>query len=139
MRRTRLGSGIVLLLLALAASPCAAQFNTASLGGAVVDATGASVPQSKVTVLNKDTGFTRTDTTAADGAFAFPALPVGTYRLTVEKAGFSTYVQEGITLTVNQTASQRVMLQVGATTQEITVTENAAMVNTQTATINQLV
>ncbi len=139
MRGPRFGCGIVVLLLALAASPCVAQFTTANLGGTVVDETGASVPQSKVTVLNKDTGFTKTDMSTADGAFAFPALPIGAYRLTVEKAGFSTYVQEGITLTVNQTASQRVVLQVGTTTQEITVTENAAMVNTQSATISQLV
>jgi len=129
----------VWLACLLLTAPLAAQFTTASLGGTVVDATGASVPQSKVTVLNKDTGFTKTDLSGADGTFAFPGLPIGAYRLTVERAGFSTYVQEGITLTVNQTASQRVMLQVGATTQEITVTENAAMVNTQTATINQLV
>ncbi len=134
-------NSVAALLLAslLSTAPLAAQFTTASLGGIVVDATGASIPQSKVTVLNKDTGFTKTDLSGADGTFAFPGMPIGAYRLTVEKAGFSTYVQEGLTLTVNQTASQRVMLQVGATTQEITVTENAAMVNTQTATINQLV
>jgi hypothetical protein len=44
-------------LLALAASPCFAQFTTANLRGVVVDATGASVPQARVTVINKDTGF----------------------------------------------------------------------------------
>ena len=139
MKKTHVGCGILFLLTILAASPCVAQFTTANLRGDVVDATGAFVPQSKVTVLNKDTGFTRTDVTGADGAFAFPALPIGTYRLTVEKAGFSTYVQEGITLAVNQAANQRVMLQVGASTQEITVTANAGMVNTQSATISQLV
>ena len=90
-------------------------------------------------VLNKENGFSRTDLTGGDGAFTFPALPVGTYRLTAEKPGFSTYVQEGITLTVNQTATQRITLQVGTATQEVTVVENAAMVNTQTATIGQLV
>jgi len=139
MKNTLSTAGSVLLLLAFTVSPCIAQFTTANLGGTVVDATGASVPQSKVSVRNKDTGFNKTETTGADGGFAFPALPIGTYRLTVEKMGFSTHVQEGITLAVNQTVSQRVMLQVGATTQEITVIENTAMVNTQTATINQLV
>ncbi len=139
MRKTFFAFGIAFLLLALLISPCLAQFTTASLGGVVVDTTGASVPQSKVTVLNKDTGFSRTYITADDGAFAFPALPIGTYRLTVEQSGFSTYVQEGITLAVNQVANQRVILQVGATTQEISVTADAAMVNTQSATIGQLV
>src|SRR5712692_6189434 len=123
----------------LCSVPGAAQFTTASLEGAVVDSSGGVVPGARVTVLNKNTGFTKTETTGGDGTFLFPALPVGAYRLTVEKTGFSTYVQEGITLTVNQAASQTVTLQVGSTTQEITVTENAAMVNTQTATVNQLV
>ena len=53
----------------------------------------------------------------------------------MEKPGFSIYVQEGITLTVNQGASVPVKLQVGSTTNEVT----AAIVNTQTATLNQLV
>jgi len=139
MRTSRLSCGSTILVLVLAASPCLAQFTTANLGGVVVDATGASIPQAKVTVLNQHTGYTRTDMTAADGAFSFPALPVGTYRLTVEQTGFSTYVQEGITLTVNQVANQKVTLQAGSTTQEITVSADAAMVNSQSATISQLV
>src|SRR5713101_8470590 len=96
------------LVVLVSTASMVAQFTTANLGGRVVDATGASAPQATVIVLNKDTGFTRTDMTAADGTFAFPALPVGAYRLTVEKAGFSTYVQEGITLAVNQIARQQV-------------------------------
>jgi Carboxypeptidase regulatory-like domain len=44
-----------------------------------VDVTGASVPQATVKVLNKETGFTRTDLTGPHGAFTFPALPVGTF------------------------------------------------------------
>src|SRR5437867_961632 len=136
MRGTRT-CGVV--LAAVVALPCLAQYTTANLGGTVLDATGASVPQATVKVLNKETGFTRTDLTGPDGAFTFPALPVGTYRLIAEKPGFSTYIQEGITLTVNRTATQRILLQVGSATQEVTVVENAGMVNTQTATIGQLV
>jgi len=146
-----LRSGNLFFLLTLAAAralpvaallwtaPITAQFTTASLTGGVVDASGGSIPQAKIVVLNKDTGFSRTEITGEDGAFSFPALPLGTYRLTVEKAGFSTYVQEGITLTVNQAASQTVTLQVGSDTQEITVTADTAMVNTQTGTVSQLV
>jgi hypothetical protein len=108
-------SGIRLVCVAALAAwanlPSLAQFTTANLSGTVADATGASVPQATVKVLNKETGFTRTDTTSADGAFTFPALPVGTYRLSAEKPGFSTYIQEGIILTVNRTATQRIVLQ----------------------------
>src|SRR5262245_51048451 len=85
MRGTRFLCGVL-----LAAMPCLAQFTTANLGGSVVDATGASVPEAAMKVLNKETGFTKSEITGPDGAFTFPALPVGDYRLTVEKAGFST-------------------------------------------------
>src|SRR5262245_42951392 len=136
--RIRLAFAFAVLILFLASPSGMAQFTTGALSGVVVDPTGASVPQAKVTVLNKDTGYSRTDGRATDGTFSFPALPVGAYRLTVEHEGFRTHVQEGITLAVNRAASQRVTLQVGATTQEITVVENAAMVNAQSATINQL-
>src|SRR5262245_6524766 len=139
-RRTYFARPSLLLLTTLLYSwHLQGQFTTASLNGVVRDTTGSSVPEARVTVLNKETGFTRTDTSGNDGAFHFPVLPVGTYRLTVERQGFSTYIQEGITLTVNQAASQAVSLQVGSTTQEITVLENASMVNTQTATVSQLV
>ena len=59
--------------------------------------------------------------------------------LTAEKTGFSTYVQQGITLAVGQTVSQNVTLQLGSTTQQVTVQENATMLNTQTATVSQVV
>src|ERR1700730_12458864 len=98
-------------VLLLAGLPLSGQFTSASLNGIVKDATGSIVPDAKVTVANTDTGFTRTDKAGGDGAFLFPVLPIGTYKLTVEKTGFSTYVQEGITLTVHQAASQTVTLQ----------------------------
>src|SRR5204863_6619231 len=73
-----------------------AQFNSASLNGIVKDVSGSVVPDASVTITNTETGLSRADKAASDGAFLFPVLPVGTYRLTVEKTGFSTYVQEGI-------------------------------------------
>jgi hypothetical protein len=76
---------------AIATLPSIAQFTTANLSRPVADATGASVPHETVRVPNKETGFTRTDTTGPDGAFTFLALPYGTYRLTAEKPGFSSY------------------------------------------------
>src|SRR2546426_12748114 len=69
--------------------PAAAQYTTGSLGGTVVDQTGALVPEAKLTVQNADTSFTQSVSTGADGAFLFPRLAVGNYKLTVEKAGFA--------------------------------------------------
>src|SRR6185437_535932 len=116
-----------------------AQFTTASLGGTVTDATGSAVPGAKVTVRNRDTDLTRSVATSADGAYLFPLLPIGSYRLTVEKQGFSQYSQEGIVLTVSQAATQNVSLQLGAVSQQVSVSANAAILPTQTSTVAQLV
>ena len=123
----------------LGVAPAAAQYTTASLGGSVGDPTGAVVPGVEVTVQNEDTGLSRAVITQTDGTFLFPALPVGHYKLTVAKSGFTTYVQTGIILTVNEAATQTVELQVGAVTQEVTVSANAAVLPTRTATVSQLI
>src|SRR5260370_32217159 len=67
---------VALLLLE---SPLAAQYTTANLGGTVADATGANVPNARVSVRNTETGFTQTSVSGASGAFVFPRLPVGAY------------------------------------------------------------
>ena len=86
-----------------------------------------------------DTGLIQTTTTGAAGQFVFTTLPVGRYRLTVEKTGFTTYVQEGIQLTVNQAANQTVTLKVGGVSENITVSADVELVATRTATSGQLV
>jgi hypothetical protein len=115
--------------------PLSAQFTTASFNGTVVDASGGVVPDAKVTIRNIDTGFKQAVTTDAVGVFLFPRLPVGNYRLTVEKPGFFTYVQDGITLTVNRAATQAVTLRVGEMTETITVAEEVDVVTTGTAAV----
>ncbi|MGH9325952.1 MAG: carboxypeptidase regulatory-like domain-containing protein [Terriglobia bacterium] len=120
-------------------SAARAQYTTASLGGSVVDSSGAVVPGANVTVQNTGTGLTKSMPSRADGRFLFPVLPVGHYRLTVETHGFTTYVQNGIVLTVNQAATQRVTLQLGAVSQQVTVSANASVLNTHTATVDQLI
>jgi hypothetical protein len=128
------------IVLPLFMAACAfAQFTTASLAGSVLDSSGASLPGAQVTVRNVDTSLTQTVTTDAAGAFLFSRLPVGTYQLTVEKAGFTTYVQSGMELTVNQTANQTVTMQVGQVTEKVTVEANAELVTTRSATGGQLV
>ena len=123
----------------LCVSPVYAQYTTASLGGNVVDSNNAVLPQSQVIVRNVDTGFTQTATTDQGGAFLFPRLPVGSYELRVERPGFSTYVQTGITLTVDQAASRTVIMQVGQVTEEVTVEADAELISSRTGTLSQLV
>jgi hypothetical protein len=134
---------IVIVVLLAAVFPfvriAKCQFTTASLEGIVTDSSGAGVPGASVTVLDSDTGFSRVYTTGTDGSYLFPTLPVGTYQLSVEKSGFSKYVQSGIILTINRAANQPVLLQLGAATQEVTVTADASLITTNTATITHLI
>jgi len=129
----------LVLVATLAGLPLAAQYTTASLGGTVQDPAGGVIPEATVTVQNEAMGFTRTIATLPNGEFLFPSLPVGQYKLTVSKAGFTTYVQTGIVLTVNQAATLTVTLKVGAVTQEVNVSANAEILTTRTATVGQLV
>ena len=129
-----------LLVMGLLASlPLFAQFTTARLSGRVVDPSGAAVPEATVTVQNTGTGVSRSAKTGTAGDYLFPALPVGNYKLTVEKSGFQTYVQSGIVLTVNQAATQDVSLKIGTTTERVTVSSNAPLVTTSSPTTGQLI
>ncbi len=115
------------------------QYTTASLGGTVVDMSGAAVPSARVTVQNMDSGFTQSFNTGFTGDYLFSRLPVGKYKMTVEKEGLTTYVQSGIELTVNQAATQTVTMTVGSISQQITVSGDASLVTTQSATVGQLI
>src|SRR5437773_9833428 len=120
-------------------SPAYAQYTTASFGGNVVDSNNAVLPQSQVTVRNVDTGFTQSTITDQSGAFLFPRLPIGSYELRVAQTGFSTYVQTGITLTVDQAATQTVVMQIGQINEEVTVTGDSPLVGMRNGTLGQLV
>jgi len=115
------------------------QFTTASLAGAVMDQSGGFVADAKVTVQNPDTGFTITVTSNNGGSYLFARLPIGNYKLTVEKPGFTTYVQTGIQLAVNQAATQGVTLTVGAVSQQVSVHDDTPIVTTDSATVSQVV
>src|SRR5579864_2355146 len=127
------------LLALMCALPAAAQFTTASLSGRISDSSGAGVPACGIVVRNTATGLTYSTTSETSGEYTFPALPVGTYELTVTKIGFETYVQTGILLTVNEAATQSVVLKLGTVAEKVTVTANAPLVTTTSATTGQLV
>jgi hypothetical protein len=91
--------------------------STASFSGSVSDATGARIPNAKVTLSNPEKGITRAFTTDPEGNFSFALLPAGTYTLTVEAAGFKTSKQTGITLEVGQSANQSITLTIGSVEQ----------------------
>src|SRR5579871_562897 len=129
----------LLFFIFVAPSLLLSQYTTATLSGVITDARGLSVPGARLTIENTGTGLVRTYTTGPDGAYLFPALPVGTYRLKAEKEGFAGYTQDGITLDVNGTVTQSVSLRIGERTEQVTVSADAEMLPAETSNIAQLV
>jgi hypothetical protein len=132
-------AGLLLVAVATVAGLAFAQFTNANLSGIVSDPTGAPVAQATVTAVNTGTGLQKSVITDEGGNYLFTALPVGQYQITVEKAGFSKYVQSGITLVVGQSATAPVQLQIGNVSEQVSVSANAAMVTTETGMVAHLV
>src|SRR6202042_3504885 len=97
------------------------------------------VAGAEVSITSTGTGVVRTATTDAAGSYSIPELPAGAYQLEGKKDGFSASVQSGIVLEVGSNPTLNVSLQVGAVTQEVTVTANAALVETHSSTLGQVV
>ena len=131
---------LIIAVLGLASvAPMLAQYTTASLGGTISDPSGASVPEATVTVRNVDTGYTQEAQSSATGAFLFSRLPIGTYEIRVQKTGFNAYAGSGIRLTVDQMATQNVVLAVGQVSEQVTVQAEVELIATRTATGGQVV
>ncbi len=130
-------------LMALAAivlpSPLAAQGTRATLTGTVLDPTGAAVPGATVTVRNTETGVRTSTTTTSTGTYTLPHLEAGTYTLTVTADGFRTASRENVILRVAQTLTVNVTLELGAVTEEVTVTGAPPLLEAGTAEIGRYV
>jgi len=113
--------------------------DTASMYGTVTDAQSAMVPEARVTITNTATGQTRTVDTDSTGGYVFPLLPVGTYSLTVEKAGFRKYERRSVLLQANENIRVDASLAVGNLQETVTVEALAATVDTRAATLNTTV
>ena len=100
-----------------------------TIGGTILDSSGAAVPNAKVTVKDVSRNqVVRTVTTDNSGVYVAPLIPVGMYSLKVEAAGFKTEDRSGIALNVNDDLKFNFTLQVGAATEVVEVTADAAMV-----------
>jgi hypothetical protein len=124
-----LGVRLCILGLALLCGwRASAQEITGSIRGKIVDASGGAVSGAAVTGVRSETGLARTVQSDAQGTFDLVELPIGHYRLVAEAKGFQRYVQDGITLDVNETAVVTIRLTVGAATQQIEVRADAPLI-----------
>src|ERR1700759_2491715 len=116
-----------------------AQAGGGSMVGTVHDPAGAFVPNAAVTITNSNTNTTYPVVTNADGRFLYPQLPVGTYKVSVAAPGFKEAVQEGITVSIGTMSTLDIALQVGQTSQSVTVTANAQQIQTESSDVGTTV
>jgi len=116
-----------------------AQQITGSIRGTVVDPSGAVVQSAAVSAQQTETGLTRTASTDRDGAYVLVELPIGHYQIRAEAKGYQKYLQEGILLEVNQTATVNVHLKLGAETQQVEVKADAQLVQSTVSSLGETV
>ena len=126
------------LLLALSL-PVMAQDAVASLEGEVRDASGGALSGAAVTIRNLETGYQQAQVTAESGFFKLTLLPVGAYRLTVERPGFARYQQQPVRLNVSQTVRVDVTLALASQQDTVTVEGDASLVDPVTNTLGKVV
>ncbi len=113
---------------------------TATVVGRVTDASGAVVSQATVSVVNTATNLVRSSATNDTGDFEIPLLPItGSYTLSIKKLGFQTQQITGIVLQVDQEARFDVRLAVGSVSETMSVKGEAPLVNTDNATVGQVI
>ncbi len=131
---------LTLFLMALLTSVnVAGQQITGSIRGTVSDPSGAMVQAATVTAKQTETGLTRSAVTDHRGEYVLVELPIGHYQLEVQAKGFQKYLQQGISLDVNETATVGVHLKVGSETQQVEVSANAALVQSTVSSLGQTV
>jgi hypothetical protein len=130
---------IVIAGILLDGSSASAQQITGTLTGIVSDAQGAVVGGAAVKATSVSTGVSRSAVANAVGEYRIEFLPVGSYVVEVTASGFKKFLQENIVLTVDQTQSLNVVMEVGGQTETVTVTTAPALVNTTTAELGRTV
>ena len=129
----------IVVLIALPTCLVFAQSSTATILGVVKDTTGALIPGASITVKHTETGQTRTAISSETGDYNVPLLPVGAYEITTTMPGFKQQVRSGIDLVVGQQAVINLTLEVGAAAEQVTVTEEAPLVNTTLSSTSGLI
>jgi hypothetical protein len=112
---------------------------TGGLTGVVTDPSGGVISGATVTLTSSTTGQVRTAATDSSGNYKFSLIPPGTYSLKVEASGFKTSTVSSITVSITETAVLNQKMEIGAQTSEVTVEATAETIQTQNATVGNLV
>jgi hypothetical protein len=130
---------VAILLVLVAPQASYGQGITGSITGTVTDPTGAVVAGATVTVRDVDTNAIRVENTSDGGTYTVTQLPPGHYTIKVDKAGFKTYDQSGITIAIDQLAQINAQLAVGSEDQNVEVTSAPPVIQTQDSSVGQVI
>ena len=120
---------LLVTVLMLAGVQVASAQVSSSMTGRVEDPSGSAIAGATVTVTNLETAAVRSIAADEGGSYRALSLPVGRYQVKAEKEGFKAAVQTGIDLAVGQQAVVNLKLEVGAVSEQVTVTAEASVVN----------
>jgi hypothetical protein len=121
----RLPAFLLVIASLFIAKAAHAQLTEAALKGAVTDPGGYGIVASQVNVKNESTGEERSTKTDSSATFTITALSPGTYKIMVTAAGFKTFEQSGIKLSVGLTTDLHIRMEVGELSQTVEVHANA--------------
>jgi hypothetical protein len=138
LTKRNLVAGLVTLAAAALIAASSWAQTTARFSGTVKDPSGGIVGGAMVTMTNQATNVSRTTRTENDGSYLFPLVDAGTYRLTVEHAGFKKIVQSDITLEVNQNGRLDVTLELGQTSEVVEVSATVPQIDTSGAVLGKV-
>ena len=127
------------ILLAGAAAPAAAQFETAVVLGTVNDASAAAVPGATITLTNLDTGIAASTLTDEHGSYQFLNVRIGRYQVAAELTGFSSAIARDVVVTVNARRRVDLTLQLGTMTDQVTVTGGRQVLETDSSERGQVI
>lgn len=131
-----MGMGRIILPALLLAVSLQAQSTFGTINGVITDATGALVPNAKVTVRNEETGIGREISSDAGGYYEASHLQPGRYTVTVEQAGFRQFVKQGLLLEAGRILRNDVSLEVGEVTTQVVVEAHSPAIETETAQLS---
>ena len=134
--RLLLGTMFVLLCRPLLTS---AQAGRGSISGTITDPDGGVVAGARVVLLDRATGATQHTVTTAAGLYTFISLNPGVYQVTASQTGFASVSQDKVAVSVDQVTEVNITLRLGATTETITVTGGAELVEPSNSTVGTLI
>ena len=137
----KLGSALcaAVYVLFLTTTMASAQEVSAAITGHVTDPSGAAVAGAKVVATDTQRGTEWPTVTNGDGAYNLPRIPVGTYNIRVENAGFQVSQQSNVTLVLNQVARLDFELQVGSYKQTVEVNAAPPILQNQSTELGQVI